>query len=362
MVKTGIYVRNKDEANIIEFMEHYYSIGFEFILMLDDYSKIHPSLVIGDKFQGKYKIIRIDSSIIYNHDSYSSINANLREGGVFDTYILPEIKNYMDYCLYIDMDEYLVIKKYKNINAVIEFYQPFDQLKINWILFGNNDIKFCEDLSKLKPLFTKSELKFNQHVKSLVKVNSIKHNNNPHIFNVNGITKNVLNQITVESPFEGYMTNFCFKEIDIYIAHYITLDTTSCVKRRYCRTRPHNIDALVGSLNYIDNKSIIKTELLKYINNNINRIVDYAHGVHDNVGVFLSIYKDVLPHIKGFFRGHNKNESNNFDLSQQYIYQFCWKYYLGKYPDLRANGIHSEAQALEHWNNHGKHEGRISNP
>ena len=38
---------------------------------------------------------------------------------------------------------------------------------------------------------------------------------------------------------------------------------------------------------------------------------------------------------------------------------FDWQYYLDKYPDLRANGIHTEQQAIEHWNNFGKNEDRI---
>jgi len=33
---------------------------------------------------------------------------------------------------------------------------------------------------------------------------------------------------------------------------------------------------------------------------------------------------------------------------------FDWQYYLNKYPDLKANGIQTEQQALEHWNTFGK--------
>jgi hypothetical protein len=38
---------------------------------------------------------------------------------------------------------------------------------------------------------------------------------------------------------------------------------------------------------------------------------------------------------------------------------FDWQYYLEKYPDLRANGIHTETQALQHWLDYGEKEGRI---
>ena len=39
---------------------------------------------------------------------------------------------------------------------------------------------------------------------------------------------------------------------------------------------------------------------------------------------------------------------------------FDWRYYLEIYPDLMANGIHTEQQALQHWQRHGKDEGRKS--
>jgi len=39
---------------------------------------------------------------------------------------------------------------------------------------------------------------------------------------------------------------------------------------------------------------------------------------------------------------------------------FDWRYYLDKYPDLRANGVHTEQQARQHWVTHGEKEGRTA--
>jgi uncharacterized protein (DUF3820 family) len=39
---------------------------------------------------------------------------------------------------------------------------------------------------------------------------------------------------------------------------------------------------------------------------------------------------------------------------------FDWRYYLAKYPDLRADGVQTEQQAIQHWLNFGKKEGRVS--
>jgi len=41
-------------------------------------------------------------------------------------------------------------------------------------------------------------------------------------------------------------------------------------------------------------------------------------------------------------------------------HNFDWHYYLSKYPDLRANGVFTEQQSIQHWLNHGKKEGRNS--
>jgi len=40
---------------------------------------------------------------------------------------------------------------------------------------------------------------------------------------------------------------------------------------------------------------------------------------------------------------------------------FSWRDYIGNYADLRAAGIDTEAKATEHWNTHGKNEGRKPN-
>ena len=38
--------------------------------------------------------------------------------------------------------------------------------------------------------------------------------------------------------------------------------------------------------------------------------------------------------------------------------KFDWKFYLDTYPDLRKNGVHTEQQAINHWNDYGKQEER----
>jgi hypothetical protein len=50
----------------------------------------------------------------------------------------------------------------------------------------------------------------------------------------------------------------------------------------------------------------------------------------------------------------------NFTIFSEIDKYFDWKYYIGKYKDLRENGILNETYALRHWNIYGKKEKRIS--
>uniref|UniRef100_A0A6C0HUC2 Uncharacterized protein n=1 Tax=viral metagenome TaxID=1070528 RepID=A0A6C0HUC2_9ZZZZ len=56
----------------------------------------------------------------------------------------------------------------------------------------------------------------------------------------------------------------------------------------------------------------------------------------------------------------------NKDVWKYYLhlyegYEFDWNYYLDNYPDLRENGILTQKDAITHWNNFGKSEGRNFN-
>ena len=75
---------------------------------------------------------------------------------------------------------------------------------------------------------------------------------------------------------------------------------------------------------------------------------------YDNSGIFKSNTPGVLT--------HNNDKLLNFETVDKLPINSDWIYYLNKYPDLRANGITTEVQALNHWNTHGKLEGRTFYP
>ena len=296
-IKVGIYVRCKNEANIIEFMDHYYKLGFDIIIFYDDNSS--PSILdiikteVGDIYKGKYKIIRNESSA-----------DNLNNSNFFMGYMLSLLKENMDYCLYIDMDEYLKINGEENIKQLIKSYHPFDSLKINWLLFGNNDIIKCDNLKNIKNIFTKSSTKFHNHVKSLVKLENINGYINPHCFRLieDSIVKNVLGEVVINNHFEEKLTNYSFKDVKFYLGHYIVQGIHGFVTRRFGRL----------TLNVLCYKY---PNLPEFVNSNIDNICNYIHENNINHIKYMSQeQQNIIAGIKGFLDSHNgKDEYNKIE-------------------------------------------------
>lgn len=73
-----------------------------------------------------------------------------------------------DWVAFFDVDEFLVLKKHKNIKDFIEDYKDYNGIGINWVLFGDNNLTFDGNYSVLER-FTKRQTGINQHIKSIVK-------------------------------------------------------------------------------------------------------------------------------------------------------------------------------------------------
>jgi len=293
----GIYVRSKNEVNIIEFMDHYYNIGFSIILFYDDFSIPSVQEVINNesnlRFEGKYKIIR-------NKTVFDNL-VNLNNNEFFIENILPCLKQSMDYCFYVDMDEYLKIKCGSSINAIAEFYNPFDSLKINWVLFGSNGIIKSETNNKLKPTYTRSFSKINTHVKSLTKVSTICGCHNPHYFLLKkgSITKNIFNEITSNDPFEAKMENYRFDYVNLFVAHYIVQGINGFIMRRFGRKTDTSISTQYEGI-----------EIL--ISNNIENICSfYLDNNHQHLSHLLEKEINIIKSIFGFLNAHNGNDEEN---------------------------------------------------
>jgi len=100
-------------------------------------------------------------------------------------------RNEYDWVAFFDCDEFLVLKKNKNIHEFLTEYDNPNGIGINWKYFGSNGkLKRDENKNSLLKQFVLSSKISNHHVKTILKLNSngfmiLPHNPNIPIMNTN---------------------------------------------------------------------------------------------------------------------------------------------------------------------------------
>lgn len=93
-----------------------------------------------------------------------------RQRDAYNHFIINYHKEY-DWVAFFDVDEFLVLKKHKNIKNFIQDYKEFPGIGINWVLFGDSGLtKTSGDFSLLRR-FTKRQWIINHHIKTIMKLN-----------------------------------------------------------------------------------------------------------------------------------------------------------------------------------------------
>jgi hypothetical protein len=278
-MNVAIFTPIRNEKRIIEFIKYYLKIGIKFFYFFDDNDD--SSILANDLIQNN-----IDHDKYYiatrtgNHFEclINRMNGTYKDSSV--TYSLEILKKKnIDYILIVDADEFLVLNKFKNLNEVIEYYSPFDLLKINWLIFSSKNLKYNKTNSLIKT-FNYSYLYLNHHVKSLVKLSSIDEKNlhiNPHFVilkkNKNNIIKNILNNDSELGPFEENLTKFKYNEVNLYLAHIYYQDFETFMYRRF--KDPDN-RMINSGFNYENHPYYI------YANKNFDLMVDYFYLIKIN--------------------------------------------------------------------------------
>jgi hypothetical protein len=90
---------------------------------------------------------------------------------------------------------------------------------------------------------------------------------------------------------------------------------------------------------------------------NTAKIVHYHGPKYKMINDYFNGY--ILPEYKHLYDAVNKDVWKYYlHLYEAYTIGFDWNYYLDNYPDLRKNGVLTQKDAIIHWNNNGKSEGR----
>ena len=218
-MKCCVTTRCKNEHNIFEWVDYHLAIGFDQTIVYDDNSKTPISTILYPHFTtDQCKVIRTNKSV-----------KTTGHGHTIYTYLLREIKDF-DYALDLDMDEYLYPGVHNTIQGLIKAYEPFNMMKLHFLMYGNNNIKERTDTGCLD-LFTRSHNKLNITCKAMGKVSSIKGKTCSHYWDLRRTGKNIIknvgnvNQIIPNNP----------KQLPVCIAHYAVQDTYNFVRRRIRR-------------------------------------------------------------------------------------------------------------------------------
>lgn len=76
-----------------------------------------------------------------------------------------------DWAAFFDVDEFLVLKKHKNVKEFIREYEFFPAISIHWVFFGDNGHKTIDSDRSVLKRFTKRSKVSKGHFKTIVKLN-----------------------------------------------------------------------------------------------------------------------------------------------------------------------------------------------
>jgi hypothetical protein len=323
---------SKNEKHIIEWINYYIKIGIDYFIIYDDLSDISVEETLIEN--------NIDSSIytVFRNTSTDNLYIDLSQRYIVHKAYHPEtwkelivpklIEKNIDYVLYVDLDEFLYINEYENIQELITHYLPFDVLKINWLFFGSNDLIKNDGLNNIIDLFTKSSnilCSDSGALKSITNVRNISLDHDvfqygPHTLPIikNSIVKDIENNIISSY---GNNLNHSTPPLNdnnyinkIYIAHYSCQDLNQFVRRKFSNKTNYywwinvlNCDTRENVYHYIDN-----------INNNFNEFVLYLYDkINNNASEERNIFNIPAAYINKMiylYNVFNKNDVYNYDV------------------------------------------------
>ena len=276
--KTCLYVNVRNEPCIIELIQHYICLGFEYFIVFDDNSDKPVIDVLTEN--------NIDLTMfsILKNTYYTNIK-DVYSGKHWATLIVPILKEKnIDYLFHIDADEILYMKDFTNIHDLINYYQPFDRLHIDWVIFG--DFLKNNTSSRVVDTFTRSEeylrsCKNGIQGKSICKVSSLDINDNdnhicPHVIKLktSSIQKNYKNTVFDIQSDDKIKTI----EAPIYLAHYSHQDIENYITRKICS----DLHLEVYYNKFVSNevRKDLLTNLKKYKNDIIECVFKRDYFIH----------------------------------------------------------------------------------
>jgi hypothetical protein len=270
--KVALFANARNEKHIKEWASHHLLIGFDLIFIFDHKSNV-PLLSRFKNFDKRVKIINV---------SYLELPIKLK---LMKAATNIAKKNNVDWMLYLDCDEFLILnKQFIGVKQFLNYYNYADSLGINWLMFGSNNL-IKDPNSLIFENYTKSDLLLDKHVKTFVRPNEVLNVSNPHYYIIKnnlkmyGINNKILSRNAAFNP-----VSMPFYKSPAYIAHYVTQSEETYIKRKGLlpaddtgNMRNINVSN-VSNIHNMHNKGENLQPKIKY-SENINKFLAFNGGI-----------------------------------------------------------------------------------
>lgn len=166
MIEICAIVRDENEY-LKEWIIHHLSLGFDQITLYDNKSQVSPNEVI--KELPLSMAIRVT---VYPWDQdFAQIQCYTQHAKTSDE----------RWCLFIDIDEFLILKKHKNIQEYVDSLPPHtDAMQIHWVCYSANG-HWKKPPGGVVESYTKPCVRpVSDHFKTLVRPNKVWQFEDPH--------------------------------------------------------------------------------------------------------------------------------------------------------------------------------------
>ena len=247
-------IGKKENLYATEFVNHYKKIGYDKIFIYDNND-------IGDEKFEDFLNKQISNNFveIINYRGYRGKGNSPQKDAYINCY--QKNKNNYDWLSFFDFDEFLELKRNKNIKEYLNSkrFKKCSNIKINWLIFSDNDLVYYENIP-LQKRFTKpanNDHGANKVIKSTVRgnltINYWRRMKNPHTSKSNLIACDSEGYITDPNKYYtlsskhkfAYLKHFTTKTIEEYCKK-IKKGRADIILKLSARTLKHYFNLFFG--------------------------------------------------------------------------------------------------------------------
>lgn len=257
-------IAKKENLYINDWAKYHLELGFDDIYVYDNNDSDYDSVknYIEESIKDKVHFIDAKDKRTYQVEAYNTFYSNYE----------------FDWCAFIDIDEFINLKKGQNIKDFLsnEKFKNVDSVILNWKVYGDNDlierdtnIPVWESFTKVSEKYLKNRGFF--HVKNIVSSKNKKQKFFRSVHVISCPSSFILNYVDAYGNPINAKYEFLIKREDAsdeyYIAHYKTKSLSEFINQKLDRT-----DAFFRNTNLVFNYYLevndLTPEKIEYLKNN----------------------------------------------------------------------------------------------